>query len=95
MDANDKLMSESDAADMLCISLSTLRRDRAAHGGARHAGQGIPFVRIAGAVRYQREGIIRWIQANTLNPVEDAPAAQPDPARRGRGRPRKTAPNDF
>lgn len=78
------LVDEHEAARLVGLSASTLRRDRA------RGSLGIPFVSIGAAVRYSPEAIREWIQAR----LAPSPAAQSEGnasalAPRRRGRPSK------
>ena len=88
MDENLALIDEHQAAAFLCVSLSTLRRERA------KPVLGIPLIRIGAAVRYRRQDLTAWVEAQLINPAAPparyTPPATPLPAPKRRpGRPRK------
>lgn len=88
MDKDEKLLlTEKEAALLLSMSTHFLRRDRISTNGV-----GIPFIRIGGAVRYQRAALEAWIEQKAV--VPSAPVRPPSPEimtpeRRRRGRPSK------
>ena len=87
-DPNMNLIDEHAASEFLCVSLSTLRRDRA------NLKLGIPLVRIGAAVRYRRLDLTAWVEAqmkkSAAPPTQYMPPATPLPAPKRRpGRPRK------
>jgi hypothetical protein len=87
-DPNMNLIDEHAASEFLCVSLSTLRRDRAS------SKLGIPLVRIGAAVRYRRLDLTAWVEAqmkkSAAQPTQYKSPATPMPApQRQPGRPRK------
>lgn len=94
-DQGKLLLNEREAAQLLSMSAHFLRRDRISTSSV-----GIPFVRIGSAVRYRRVDLEEWIerhmqvqepvQVHQLHPPTIVPVEAS--VKRGRGRPRKQAP---
>jgi hypothetical protein len=59
MNATNMLMTEQEAADMLQISLATMRR-------MRQDGSGPPFLQfgVRRGIRYSADGLLDWIRRN-------------------------------
>jgi hypothetical protein len=55
------LLTEMNAAKILCMSVRTLQ-------AWRTRGTGPAFVRVGGAVRYRRADLVAWINANVVQP---------------------------
>lgn len=88
----ENLITDREAAQLLGVSVQTLRRDRCV--GSR--GFGIPFIKIGSAIRYRPSQLQTWMDSQTINmpgveqPPRPIPVPQPKPeGARGRGRPRK------
>ena len=64
-DANTTLITEHEAAKALAVSLGTLKAARL-HRLPSNPLRNLPHVRIGRSVRYRREDIERWIEANTV-----------------------------
>jgi len=60
------LVTETDAARFLSVSIRTLQAWRV-------RGLGPPFVRVGRAIRYQRNALIAWTNANTVTPRRSSP----------------------
>lgn len=84
------LLTDLEAALVLGLSVHTLRRERS----ARSRGLGIPCVRIGGAVRYRPADLEAWLNKLAIapnpppEPFSASQPKQPEPGKRGRGRPR-------
>lgn len=87
-------INDTQAASLLCLSVSTLRKDRSVVS----RGLNIPFVKMGDRVRYLPSQLEAWMHSRTVNPVQPQQPveAQPQPVpmpkqqgRRGVGRPRK------
>jgi len=63
--ANDELLTEIHAADLMRLSVRTLQ-------AWRTKGFGPAFVRAGRAVRYRRRDLVAWIEANTVSPTRAA-----------------------
>jgi len=61
----DKLLTETEAANLLALSAKTLRR-------WRWAGLGPEFVKLGGAVRYRAEDIAAFIEFGKMKPTASA-----------------------
>ena len=55
---HDPLLKETDVAEMLSLSVQSIRRLRA-------AGSGPPFIRIRGAVRYLPSDVRGWLASRS------------------------------
>lgn len=58
-DGGDTLITEVEAAEILCLSVRTLQ-------AWRRRGAGPSFVRAGRAVRYRPHSLREWISANTV-----------------------------
>jgi hypothetical protein len=58
---HDALLTEVQAADLLCLSIRTLQAWRTKCVGPS-------FVRAGRAVRYRRRDLVAWTDANTVSP---------------------------
>lgn len=54
-----QLLTESEVAKILRVSVHKLRRDR-------WKGGGIPFVKLEGAVRYSQTVLEEWVKTRTV-----------------------------
>lgn len=85
----ENLIDEFEAAKYLCLSLSTLRKDRS------KPGIKLPYLRVGRAVRYMRSDLESWVRSQVVNNVMPTTVlAVPSPGttagKRSPGRPRKT-----
>lgn len=85
----ENLIDEFEAAKYLCLSLSTLRKDRS------KPGIKLPYLRVGRAVRYMRSDLETWVRSQVVNNVMPTTVlAVPSPGtkagKRSPGRPRKT-----
>jgi excisionase family DNA binding protein len=60
-DSAIELLTIKDAAEILTISVSSVRRLRAARQ--------LPFVRIGGAVRFSKSDIVSYVERNRVKPA--------------------------
>ena len=65
-DHRDPLLREVEAADLLRASVRTLQ-------GWRSRGFGPAFIRAGRSIRYRRDDLVAWIEANTVIPQEREP----------------------
>jgi len=99
MDILEQLLTDTEAAKFLGISVTILRRDRCQ--SSLRPKLNIPYIKIGGSIRYSPSQLRTWIKSHTRNqPLADLPAlpaAKPevvditlpvDTGKRGRGRPR-------
>lgn len=63
-----QLLTEQDLAKILKVSVHKLRRDRCKGGG-------IPFIKLAGAVRYAPTEVEAWIAERTVKNTSQTAAA--------------------
>jgi hypothetical protein len=85
MEKNEKLLlTEKEAAELLSMSTHFLRRDRITPHGV-----GVPFIRIGGAVRYQRGALEIWINCRAEKTEQNYLMSEAPVKKRGRGRPMK------
>jgi excisionase family DNA binding protein len=54
----DALLSETEVSDLFGISMRTLQAWRMKSGGP-------PFVRLGRVIRYRRQDLVKWLEANT------------------------------
>ena len=65
-DYRHQLLGEHHVADLLCLSVKTLRNWRV-------SGNGPEFVRLSRrAIRYRRSTVITWIDSQTVSSTSDA-----------------------
>ena len=60
----DRLLKEGETADILNLEVSTLRR-------WRWSGDGPPFIKLGGAVRYRRSDLEAYIEAQRRQSTSD------------------------
>jgi hypothetical protein len=69
-DQLDQLMNEHRAAEILGLSVQTLRNDRS-------LSQGLPYIKLVkrgtrGTIRYRLSDMLKYIESHLIRPGEDA-----------------------
>jgi predicted DNA-binding transcriptional regulator AlpA len=67
VNASDALLTETQAAQVLSLSIRTLQ-------SWRGKGSGPDFIRAGRAVRYRRSDIQDWVTSNTVSPAASSGA---------------------